>query len=129
VASFVIGPTVCEPEIGSDPDQSPAAVQAVALVEIQVIVSVAASATDVEVAVTEAVGMGDGGVTATLTEADPLPPAPVQVSEKVAFCMRPATVSVPETGFDPDQPSEAVQPDAFVEVHVSFTEPPAVMED
>ena len=65
------------------PDQSPVAVQLVALVEDQVRIEVPPFATDVGFAVS------DGGVPVTVTVADVLvlPPVPVQVREKLTLAV------------------------------------------
>ena len=72
------------PEVALAPDQSPEAVQEVALVEVQVSVEDAPFATAVRLATSETVGIGGGGAvpdTVTFADALTLPPAPVQVRE------------------------------------------------
>ena len=67
------------PEVALAPDQSPEAVQEVALVEVQVSAEDAPFATAVGFAASETVGTG--GSTGTVTVALAPPPAPVQVRE------------------------------------------------
>jgi len=121
---------VLAPESGSVPLQPPDAVQLVAFVEVHVSDTESPDAIAAGDAEIDAVGAaGGGGAAATVSEADwvILPPEPVQVSEKTVELARLASVSAPETGFDPDHPPDAVQPDAFVEVHVSPALSPVAM--
>ena len=67
------------PEVALAPDQTPVAVQEVALVEDQVSIEDAPYATVVGVAASDTVGTG--GNTGTVTVALASPPAPVQVRE------------------------------------------------
>ena len=72
------------------PDQSPVAVQLVALVEDQVRIEVPPFATDVGFAVSDTVGTGGGGgvpVTVTVADVLVLPPVPVQVREKLTLAV------------------------------------------
>jgi hypothetical protein len=67
------------PGVAFVPDQSPEAVQLVALVEDQISVEAAPLVTDVGFAVSDTVGTCDAPVTVTVADTLALPPAPVQV--------------------------------------------------
>jgi hypothetical protein len=69
----------CEPLIALAPDQPPAAVHAVALVEDQVKTALLPLAIVLGLAANEIVGAG--AVTDTVVDCVALPPVPVQVSE------------------------------------------------
>ena len=69
----------CEPLMALVPDQPPAAVQAVALLEDQVKTALPPLAIVLGLAVRATVGAG--GVTDTIVDCVALPPVPVQVSE------------------------------------------------
>lgn len=60
--------------------------------------------------------------TVTVTELDALPPGPWQARVYVTFCVIGPTWRVPDIGWDPDQPPEAVQLDAFFEDQVNVSE-------
>jgi hypothetical protein len=76
------------PELGFAPDHAPEAVQDVALVEDQV--SVEEFPLETNEGFAEIDTVGGGGVTVTWADPVALPPAPVQVREKV-----PVAVSAP----------------------------------
>jgi hypothetical protein len=80
------------------------------LVEDQVSVEDEPFATVVGFAVIETAGNGGGGpFTVTVADALALPPAPVQVMEKLVVVLTAPLLSLPEVAFVPDQPPEAVQ--------------------
>jgi hypothetical protein len=82
------------------------------LVEDQVSVEDEPLATVVGLAAIETVGTGGGGGvlgTVTVTDALALPPAPVQVMEKLVLVASAPLLSLPDSAFVPDQPPEAVQ--------------------
>jgi hypothetical protein len=110
------------------PDQSPEAVQLVASVELQVRVEEAPLATLVGLAVSVTVGEGGGGaVTVTVAVLLSLPPAPLQVSVKSVVATNVPVDALPLVAIVPDHPPEAVQPVAFVELHVKVEAEPATM--
>jgi hypothetical protein len=78
------------PEVALAPDQSPDAVQEVALVEDQLSVEDPPLVTDVGLAASDTVGTGVPPVTVTLADTLALPPAPEQVRRKSVLA-----VSVP----------------------------------
>jgi hypothetical protein len=75
-----------EPLIGWLPLQAPEAVQEVAFVEDQVRTALLPLTTVLGLADSVTVGMGC--VTETVADCEALPPAPVQVSEKVVLVLR-----------------------------------------
>ena len=101
------------PEVALVPDQSPEAVQVVALVDDQISVEAVPLVTDVGFAASDTVGTCDAF---TVTLADPLalPPAPVQVRNKSVLAVRAPVDWLPEVALVPDQPPEAVQELALV---------------
>lgn len=64
----------------------------------------------------------DGTVTVAVPVADP--PAPLHVRTKLVDCVSAPVTCVPETGFEPLQPAEAVHAVALVEDHVNVEVPP-----
>jgi hypothetical protein len=64
----------------------------------------------------------------TVTDRDALPPAPVQVREKVALANSTPVLAEPETGLLPDQPPEAAHAVAFVVLHCSVLAAPDPIE-
>jgi hypothetical protein len=105
------------------PLQAPAAVHAVAWVDVQVKVEVPPALTVLGVALKVTVG----AVAATVTVAvcDALPPRPLHVNPKVELALMAPVVCVPFTLLGPDQFPEAVQAVAFTLVQVSEETPPA----
>ena len=69
----------------------------------------------------ETVGVGGGGgaATVTATELLVLPPAPLQTRVNVVAVVSGPTTSLPDVALRPDQPSNAWQPSASVDDHVS----------
>src|SRR5262245_39184246 len=111
------------PEVALVPDQSPEAVQEVALVEDQASVEDAPLVTDVGFVVSDTVGSVDA-VAVTLADTLALPPAPVQVRGKSVLALSAPLDWLPEVALVPDQPPEAVQLLALVEDQVSVEAPP-----
>lgn len=107
------------------PLQPPEAAHAVAFVLVQLRLEEPPAVTLAGFAANVSVGAG-GVPTLTVTLAIGLvPPAPVHWSENRVVAVRLEIVSFPDALFAPDQPPEAVQPVAFVEVQVSWVLPPA----
>ncbi len=126
---------VCVPLGASVPLQPPLAEHEVAFVELHVRVDDPPLATDVGAALKDTVGTGvAGGVvvvaTVTVARAGALTPPddPVQVSEYDALAVNAPVLWVPLAASGPVQSPEAVQPVAFVELHVSVDEPPLVTD-
>jgi hypothetical protein len=69
-------------------------------------------------AVSDSVGFG-AAVTATAAVAEPLPPAPVQLSVKFAAAVSAALAAVPPVACVPLQAPDAVHAVALVELQVS----------
>jgi hypothetical protein len=105
-----------DPLVASVPVQPPDAVQEVALVEVHVRVALLPDTTVVGLA--PKLTVGAGVVTVTLADAEPLPPVPVQVSVKDCVAVRAPVDWDPLVPKVPDQPPEAVQEVALVDVHV-----------
>jgi len=104
------------PLVGSEPDQPPEAVHAVALVELHVRVEVWPLATDVGLALNDTVGAM--AVTVTVADCDAEPPVPVHVSVNFVFDERADVTCVPLVGSGPDQPPDAVHAVALVELQI-----------
>jgi hypothetical protein len=121
----VRAPVVRLPLADSAPLQPPAAVHAVALVELHVRVEVPPEATVVGFAVKVAVGTGAIAIEAVA--AGLTPPAPVQVSEYDVFVVSAPVLRLPLVGNAPLQPPEAVHAVALVELHVSVEVPPVAI--
>ncbi len=109
-----------------EPVHPPEAVQDVAFVLDHESCDVPFTVTLAGVALKLTVGAGVGGgglgaalVTVTLVEPCAVPPAPVQLSEKVPEAVIAAVTWVPEVAFDPLHTPEAVQELASVLLHVS----------
>jgi hypothetical protein len=125
VAGAVSAPVDWLPFAASVPLHAPEAVQAVALVEVQVRVAAPPLATAGELTVRAATGGGvAAGVTVTVAKAASLvPPAPVQVIEKVVVAASAPVVRDPLAASDPLQPPAATHASASTEVHVSVAAP------
>jgi hypothetical protein len=123
---LVSAPVDVLPEVAWAPDQPPEAVQDAAFVEDQVSIDVPPLATDVGFAESDTVTDGGGGVPDTETVADALalPPAPVQVREKLPLAMSGPVDWLPDVALDPNQAPEAEQEAAAVEDQVSVEAPP-----
>jgi hypothetical protein len=106
----------CEPLIVLLPDQPPEAVQAVVLVDDQVSVVVAPLLTVLGAA--ERLTVGAGVLTDTVADCVALPPAPVQVSPKVALAVRAPVDCEPLTALLPDHAPEALHEVALAETQV-----------
>jgi len=104
----------CEPLSVVVPLQAPEAAHVVALVDAQERVVDAPLETVVGFAVNDSVG---GGATVTVTDRLVLPPAPVQVKAYVWVAVSGPVDVLPVIAFDPLQAPEAVQPEAFEELH------------
>jgi hypothetical protein len=117
----VRAPVLRVPLGANGPVQPPAAVHAVASVEVQVNVDVPPAATATGLAVSVTVG---AAVTVTVVAADVLPPAPVQVSENVVSASIDAALWRPAAGNEPVHPPDAAHEVALVEVHVNVVVPP-----
>jgi len=102
-----------EPLVPLVPDQAPEAVHAVALADDQFKVELLPLVMVLGLAAKATVGVGE--VTETVVDWAALPPAPVQVSVKVAFALRVPVDSEPLVPLVPDQPPEAVQAVALVD--------------
>jgi hypothetical protein len=111
------------PDVALVPDQSPEAVQEVALVEDQFSVDAPPLATEVGLAVSDTVGTVDA-VTVTLADTLALPPAPVQLRRKSVLVVRGPVDWLPEVALVPDQPPEAEQEVALVEDQLSVEAAP-----
>jgi hypothetical protein len=109
------------------PLQPPEAVQLVALADVHESVDEAPDATVVGFALSASVGAGGAACTVTMAVLIALcPSAFVHVRVKDAFAFSGPTDWEPETAFAPAQPSEAVQVDAPLDVHVSVAFEPGV---
>jgi hypothetical protein len=75
-------------------------------------------------AVSVSVGAGVGGVTETVASFDAEPPAPVHVSVNVVVCASADVTCVPDVALVPDQPPDARQFVALLELQVSVEVPP-----
>jgi hypothetical protein len=107
------------------PLQPPEAVHDVALVEVQVSVEDPPLATAVGLAISVAVGTG---LTVTVTLAAGLvPPAPLQVREYVLSAVNASVFWLPLLAMGPDQPPDALQAVALVELQVRSAAPPLLM--
>ena len=106
--------------MGSVPVQPPDAMHDVAFVDVHVKTDVAPLAIEAELALNVTVGSG-----ATLIIADcvVVPPAPVQAIANVVVLDKVVNAREPEVDWLPDQPPEATQVVAFVEVHTRTDEP------
>jgi hypothetical protein len=122
-------PVDCVPDVAFVPDQPFDAVHEVALVDDQVRVDAAPELIEVGFAVSETVGAGIAPpVTAIVTAPYPVVPSLlVQVSEKRVSAFSAPVLLEPFVAFAPDQPPDAAQLAAFVVVHESIVDPPALM--
>jgi len=123
----VSAPVDCEPDVALVPLQPPDAVQALALVDDQLKLAAPPLVTDVGLAASDSVGAGGGGgvlVTVTVTDWVTLPPAPVQVSEKLPVAVSAAVVWLPLVALVPDQAPDAVQPLALADDQLSVAVAP-----
>ena len=116
----VSAPVLCDPDVALVPDQLPVAVQLVAFVELQVNVDEPPEAMLVGDAVSVTVGSG-AIVTVAVCEAEP--PVPEHVNVKLPLAASAPVLCEPEVAFVPVQLPDAVQLDAFVELHVKVEEP------
>jgi hypothetical protein len=116
VVLAVIAPLDCEPLIALLPDQPPAAVQAVVLVDDQVSVVVPPLLTVLGAA--ERLTVGAGVLTDTVADCAALPPVPVQVSPKVALAVIAPVDCEPLTALLPDHAPEALHEVALAETQV-----------
>ena len=114
----------CEPLVFLLPDQSPEALQALALDDDQVRTVVPLWLTAAGDALSDTVGLGVGGApTLTLMVDDAEPPAPEQLSENVTLLVRGPTDWLPLVALLPDHEPAAVQLVALVDDHVRVTLP------
>ena len=116
---------LCVPDVAFVPVQEPDAVHDVAFAELHVRVDAEPDATLVGDALNVTVGAAR-----IATEADcvTVPPAPEQVSENEVFALNAPVDCVPDVALLPDQPPDAVQPVAFVVLHVRVeAEPDATL--
>jgi hypothetical protein len=114
----VSAPVDCEPFTGLAPDQSPEAVQAVALVADQVNVALPPLLIALGPTLRATVGVGD--LIETVADCAAVPPGPVQVKVKVALAVSDPVDCEPLTVLVPDQAPEAVQEVALVAFHVNI---------
>ena len=115
---------LCVPLAANVPLQPPEAVQDVALVELQVSVEAPPLATLVGFAVNAAVGTGLAAIVTVAAAAAPVPPEPIQVSEYVVSVVKAPVLWLPLVANGPDQPPEAVQDVASVELQVNMAASP-----
>jgi hypothetical protein len=129
VLLLVNAPVDCEPLVAVAPAQAPEAVQVSALVDDQVSVELAPLAIVCGLAAIVTVGGVGGGEALTVTVADceALPPAPVQMSEKVLVLAKAPVDWLPLVVLVPVHAPEAVQLVASVEDHVSVAPVPLAM--
>jgi hypothetical protein len=104
------------PDVAFDPVQPPDAVHEVTLLEVHVSVDWPPAATPGGEALS--VTWGDVDATVTVAAAEPVPPAPVQLSEYCVVAVSAGVVNVPLVARAPVQPPEAVHPVALVDDHV-----------
>jgi hypothetical protein len=124
----LLGVSVCEPLVASDPLQLPDAVQLVAWVDDQVMVVELPAWMELEARVS--VGAAGAGSTSSATLFEPVLPAEsAQLSVKLSLPAVDAAVTdwLPLPGSAPLQPPVAVQLDAFALAQVSVTVPPGAM--
>jgi len=122
--AMVMAEVTWVPLVGSEPDQPPEAVHAVAPVELQVRFEVWPLATEEGLALSDTVGAF--AVTVTVTDWDAEPPAPVHVTVNFVFDVRVAVTLVPLVDNAPDQPLDAVHAVALVELQIRVDELPEV---
>ena len=113
-----------EPLVALLPLQPPEAAQLVAFVEFHVSVEAVPLAMLDGATLNVTVG---GGTTETVTLWLALPPVPEHASVYVVVAVSGAVVSLPDTALMPNQPFEAEQLEAFVELHVSAEEAPLLI--
>jgi hypothetical protein len=123
-------PVLVLPEVDWVPDQSPEAVQEVALVDDHVSMDALPLVTDVGLALMDTVGadVDVGGATVTIIDLLALPPAPLQLRLKVLVAVSVPLDWLPEVGLVPDQAPDAVQEVALVDDHVSMDALPLVTD-
>jgi len=123
----VMAPVDCVPCMALDPDQAPAAVQAVALLDDQLRVEALPGETVLGAALM-ATPVG-GSVTETVADwLALLPPNPAQVRVNTELAPMGPTDCEPLIGLAPDHAPEAVQAVPWLEDQVRTTEPPLVTE-
>jgi hypothetical protein len=118
------------PLVGSAPVQFPVAVQEVAFVELQTRVAALPLVRLVGFARSVTAGAGVAGevpVTETDVVASLLPPAPLQVSVKLAVAVKVPVGRLPLVATVPLQPPEAAHDVALVELQLRVELPPALM--
>jgi len=120
----VSGPVLSLPIVTFVPDQLSNASQVVAFVDDHVSVVVSFTNTEVLLADKVTVGAGGGAVPATSTVVDWLavPARPVQDKIKTLVVISGRTLSLPASGFSPDQAPKAWQEVAFSTSHSSVDE-------
>ena len=123
VAVAVISLTISKPAVGLLPDQPPDAVQLSASVALQLSVVEPFWETLDGLAVRFTTG-DSGAATATKTESLTLPIGPLQTRVKLVLEVRLLILSEPDDSPTPDQPPEAVQLVALLEVQLKVVEPP-----
>jgi hypothetical protein len=106
------------------PDQLSNASQVVAFVDDHISVVVSFTNTEVLLADKVTVGAGGGAVPTTSTVVDSLtvPAGPVQAKTKTLVVVSGPTLSLPTSGFSPDQAPKAWQEVAFSTSHSSVDE-------
>jgi len=117
----VSAPVDSVPEGPFAPDQSPDALQDVALVDDHVSAEESPPGMDGGVAVSDTVGAGS---TVTVADALALPPAPVHVIENALLATIAPLAWLPELPSVPDHAPEALHVVAFVDVQLSVDTPP-----
>lgn len=117
------------PCVAFAPVQSPLAVHAVALVELQDSDAELPWTIAFGTALNATVGGGFAGITLTVTACEAVPPAPEQISANVVLAVRPARASEPLSPLVPLHPPVAVQAVALVAVQLSVVVPPLAIVD
>jgi hypothetical protein len=108
--------------IGCEPLHPPLAVQLVALLVVQARLAELPEVTTVGEALSEMTGAD--GDTETMTDVELVPPAPLQLREKVEVAFSAGLISVPLASFDPVQAPEAVHDVEPVTLQVSVVVSP-----
>ena len=93
----------------------------VAFVDVHVKTDVAPLA--IEAGLALIVTVGSGGATLIIADCVVVPPAPVQANAYIVVLDKAVNASEPEVDWLPDQPSEATQDAALVDVHNKVAEP------
>jgi hypothetical protein len=120
------GVVACVPDVATDPDQPPEAEQLVALVELHMRVEEPPGDTVVGLALNVRSG-GGAAVTVTVTVC-PSVLAPVHIKVKLVLEVSGPVDSLPLVAFVPDQPSDASQLVALVELQASVAACPAMID-